>query len=68
MMSPSTIRSLQQDAREEAAKKKLTPYLVAAEDIEAWKNGEGFPLPFPAIGDYDPPGWEAKGGRLFVDS
>jgi hypothetical protein len=68
MMSQSTIRQLQQDARERAALEDTTPYLVAAEDIEAWKRGIGLPIPFPMIGDYEPPGYETDGDALFIDT
>lgn len=68
MMSQSTIRQMQQDARERAALENTTPYLVAAEDIEAWKRGIGLPIPFPMIGDYEPAGYEPVGDALFVDT
>jgi hypothetical protein len=68
MMSQSTIRQLQQEARERAALENTTPYLVAAEDITAWKNGIGLPFPFPMIGDHEPAGYETDGDALFVDT
>jgi hypothetical protein len=68
MMSLSTIRNMQQEARQAAAENETKPYLVAHEDLEAWRRGEGFPLPFPMIGDYDPPGFDADGDALFVDT
>ena len=67
MLDPATRQILQQEAGQRASAKKLTPYLVAKEDIKAWKQGNSFPLPFPFIGDYDPPQFEARGDALFVD-
>jgi len=68
MMSLETIQSMTQDNRKKAAKKSLKPYMVEAEDIEAWKEGRCMPLPFPNIGDYEPPGFKPDGDPLFVDS
>jgi hypothetical protein len=59
---------MQQEARERAALENTTPYLVAAEDITAWKNGIGLPFPFPMIGDHEPAGYETDGDALFIDT
>ena len=68
MMSPETIQHLQQEARESAAEEGKLPYIVQEEDIRAWKAGRSLPIPFPFIGDYDPPGFTAEGDELFCDS
>ena len=68
MMDPQTIRHNQQEARQRASAENLTPYLVTKDDIAEWKNGKGLPLPFPDIGDYDPPNFEEYGARLFCDT
>ena len=52
MMSPSTIRSMQQEAAEEAARDNMVPFVY-------WKHDDlGPPFPFPNLGDYVPQGWE----------
>jgi hypothetical protein len=68
MMSLETIDKMTRDAGRDACQQKLTPYLVWPQDLEAWKQGRGFPIPFPMIGDYVPEGWEADGEPLFVDT
>ncbi len=68
MMSLQTIQKLQQDAHEDAAREGKMPYIVEQEDIDAWREGRSLPVPFPFIGDYDPPGFTAEGEALFVDT
>lgn len=68
MMSPETIQNMQQEARKDAAREGKLPYVVEQEDINAWRRGRSLPVPFPFIGDYDPPGFTAEGEALFVDS
>lgn len=68
MMSLHTIQKMQQDAHRDAAKKSRLPYVVEQEDIDAWRHGRSLPVPFPFIGDYNPPGFTAEGDALFVDS
>jgi hypothetical protein len=68
MMSPETIDKMTRDAARDACEQQQKPYLIWPQDLEAWKRGEGFPIPFPMIGDYVPEGWEAEGEPLFVDT
>ncbi len=68
MMSLETIDMLQRSAAKEAAAQKRIPYLVRHRDLRAWENGRGFPIPFPMLGDYQPPGWTPYGEALFVDT
>lgn len=68
MMSLETIDMLQRGAAKEAAEKKRIPYLVRRRDLKAWEEGRGFPIPFPMLGDYQPPGWTPYGEELFVDT
>jgi hypothetical protein len=52
MMHPAQIRSMQQEAAEEAARDKVVPFVY-------WKHDDlGPPFPFPNLGDYVPPCWE----------
>lgn len=52
MMSPTTIRDMQQEAAAQAAQDQLTPFVY-------WKHDDlGPPFPFPDLGDYVPEGWE----------
>jgi len=67
-MSPETIDMLQRSAAKEAAEKGRIPYLVRRRDVAAWETGRGFPIPFPMLGDYIPPGWTPDGDALFVDT
>jgi len=67
MMSLQTIQNLQQEARKTAAKEGKKPYIVENEDIASWKAGRSLPIPFPNIGDYEPPGFTEEGEALFVD-
>jgi len=61
MMSGSQIRSMQQEAAEEAARNSLTPFVY-------WKHDDlGPPFPMPNLGDYVPPGWE-RVDDFMVDS
>ena len=68
MMSPETIDKITRDAARTACDAQQKPYLICPQDLEAWKRGEGFPIPFPMIGDHVPEGWEADGEALFVDT
>ena len=68
MMSLETIDRMTRDAGREACERQQKPYLIWPQDLEAWKRGEGFPIPFPMIGDYVPEGWEPDGEPLFVDT
>ena len=68
MMSPETIDKITRDAARTACDAQQKPYLIWPQDLEAWKRGEGFPIPFPMIGDHVPEGWEADGEALFVDT
>lgn len=68
MMSLETIDFVQRKAAKEAAEQKQIPYLVRRRDLRAWENGRGFPIPFPMLGDYQPPGWTPYGEALFVDT
>jgi hypothetical protein len=68
MMSLETIDQMTRDAAREACDEQQKPYLIWPQDLEAWKRGEGFPMPFPMIGDYVPEGWEADGEALFIDT
>lgn len=67
-MGLETIRAMQQEARKRAAENNTVPYIVDENDIVAWSRGEGFPLPFPFIGDYEPEGFTPEGDNLFVDT
>ena len=68
MMSLETIDQVTRDAKRDACERNLVPYLVWPQDLSAWREGHGFPMPFPMIGDHEPEGWEATGEALFVDT
>ncbi len=68
MMSLETIEHMTREAAREACEQQEKPYMVWPEDIVAWKEGRGLPIPFPMIGDYVPEGWEPEGDELFVDT
>lgn len=68
MMSPETMDKMTRDAARDACELEQKPYLIWPQDLAAWKQGKGFPIPFPMIGDYVPEGWEADGEALFVDT
>lgn len=68
MMSLETIEEVTRNANRKASAKNLTPYMIWPEDLIAWREGRGFPMPFPMIGDYEPKGWKAVGEPLFVDT
>ena len=63
MMSPETIRALNEQAAAEAAEKQRVPFVPdGPDDAERWP-----PFPFPNLGDHRPPGWEITDGSFFVD-
>lgn len=66
MMSPSTIRSLNEEAAERAAQEGLTPY-VFFDTVEVDRAASRSRFPFPYIGDHEPEGW-TEVERHFVDS
>jgi len=61
MLGTDTIRSMQQEAAEQAAREKRVPFVY-------WPNDDlGPPFPFPNLGDYVPDGWE-RIDEFMVDS
>jgi len=68
MMSLNQINDANRDAAVHAAVDRTEPFVTTSQDIATWKNGRGFPLPFPYLGEYDPPGYEMDGEPLFVDT
>lgn len=68
MMSPETIDQMTRDAGREACEQQQKPYLIWPQDLTAWREGRGFPMPFPMIGDHEPEGWEPEGDALFIDT
>lgn len=61
MMSPSTIRTIQQEAAEKAATERRIPFVY-------WDGDDlAPPFPFPNLGDYTPKGWE-RTDHFMVDS
>lgn len=70
MMSPETIRSLEEKAARRAAKRKMIPYMPwDIAEVEAW-GSDGVSAPLPSIGGYKPKGWQRVDGidELFVDA
>lgn len=68
MMSLQQINDANRDAAVHASVDNQEPFICTAQDIATWKNGRGLPIPFPYLGDYDPPGYEMDGEPLFVDT
>lgn len=63
MMSPSTIRKRNQEAKKKASRQNKEPYVIY--NKEAIDDFDQFP--FPDLGDYRPEGWELV-DRYFVDA
>jgi hypothetical protein len=63
MWSLEVIDYLNQQAARKARKRHKTPLVPdGPEAVEDW-----LPLPFPSLGNYDPPGWERTEDSWFVD-
>ena len=70
MMSLAAIQNLSREVAAKAASEGKVPFLVDKQDLSAWRaimaQGIRPMLPFPALGDYIPEGWELVEER-FVD-
>lgn len=62
MMSLDTIKALNAEIGQKAARAKRVPYVIGSQaEIDAYES-----LPFPNLGGYVPPGWREV-TRYFVD-
>lgn len=68
MMSPQQIHNESERAAADAAKFHHVPFIIWPGDIDHWRAGENLPIPFPALGDYVPPGYETEGDAQMIDT
>lgn len=62
MFSLEVINALNQDIAAKAKQQKRLPLVLTEDDIQAFPSG----INFPALGNYQPKGWELV-GTLFCD-
>jgi len=64
MMSLGAIIAINEEIAAEAAQEERIPFVPdRPENVDRWP-----PFPFPNLGYYEPPGWEATDEQWFVDA